>query len=129
MAATAVSAVICGHPMHLPEVSILEIMRMSSLTAAFLIIAGCVAELAGDYSGGNGGNGGNAQGDGMAGGNGGHGGPAFLIPPKMTEIGGVDAIGGTGGNGGNGSNGGPDGLGGNGGFRQGAQEPAMESRG
>ena len=54
------------------------------------------------------------------GGNGGHGGPSFLIPPKMTELGGVDAIGGTGGNGGKGTNGGPDGLGGNGGFRQGA---------
>lgn len=78
-----------------------------------------IAELAGNYSGGNGGNGGNAQGDGQIGGHGGHGGPAYFIPDKMREIGGVDAIGGTGGNGGNGSNGGARGNGGNGGFRLG----------
>jgi predicted outer membrane repeat protein len=90
------------------------------------IIDGCVfqrcrveAILSGDYSGGNGGNGGNGAGDNQRGGNGGHGGPAYYIPDKMLEIGGVDAIGGTGGNGGNGSNGGARGIGGNGGFRHG----------
>ncbi|MDH4201556.1 MAG: M4 family metallopeptidase [Phycisphaerae bacterium] len=72
-----------------------------------------VALLSGDYSGGDGGNGGGGNG-GFPGGNGGHGGPAYFIPPKMTEIGGVDATGGTGGNGGgNGA------AGGNGGFRLG----------
>lgn len=79
-----------------------------------------IAELTGDYSGGNGGNGGNAAGDGQTGGNGGHGGPAYFIPDKMFELGGATATGGTGGNGGNGSNGGGRGAGGNGGFRFGA---------
>lgn len=78
------------------------------------IIENCrvIAELSGDYSGGNGGNAGNGQGQGFSGGNGGHGGPAYFIPDKMRDIGGVTATGGTGGNGGNGNM-----AGGNGGFR------------
>ncbi len=72
-----------------------------------------IAELSGDYSGGNGGNGGNGEGDGSVGGNGGHGGPAYFIPDKMRLIGNVNATGGTGGNGG------PRGRGGNGGYRNG----------
>ena len=78
------------------------------------IIENCrvIAELSGDYSGGNGGNAGNGQGQGFSGGNGGHGGPAYFIPDKMRDIGGVTATGGTGGNGGNGNT-----PGGNGGFR------------
>ena len=76
-----------------------------------------VAELSGDYSGGDGGNGAGGNGDGFVGGNGGNGGPAYFIPDKMVEIGGVDATGGTGGNGGGGGN--EQGFGGNGGFRYG----------
>ncbi len=76
-----------------------------------------VAELSGDYSGGNGGNGGNYAGDNTVGGDGGHGGPAYYIPDKLVEIGGVDATGGTGGDGGGDGN--RRGLGGNGGFRLG----------
>lgn len=72
-----------------------------------------------NYSGGNGGNGGDADGTGWPGGNGGQGGPAYFIPDKMLQIGGVDATGGTGGNAGNGAGGGARGWGGNGGFRMG----------
>jgi Zn-dependent metalloprotease len=83
-----------------------------------VVIDGCtfencrvIAELSGDYSGGDGGDGGDGNG-GFPGGFGGHGGPAFMIPPKMTEIGGVNATGGTGGN-----SGALNSAGGNGGFR------------
>ena len=77
-----------------------------------------IAELSGDYSGGNGGSGGNFAGgaaSGTLGGNGGNGGPAYFVPDKMRDFGGVTATGGTGGDGG--GAGGRRGLPGNGGFR------------
>ncbi len=89
---------------------------------ANVVIDGCifdnckvVAELTGNYYGGDGGNGGNYAGDGTVGGNGGHGGPAYFVPDKMHDIGGATATGGTGGDGG--GDGTRQGAGGNGGFR------------